>query len=73
MAKDGSIMTPEQYNYTTFPPEDDVATFTRFPEYLKIGAHAPDPPLFDLDSGETINLSSFTRRGLTVIEFGSLT
>ncbi len=66
-------VTPEEYNYATFPPEDDVDAFAGFAEHLKVGEPAPDPALLDLDSGQESRLSAYTRRGLTVVEFGSLT
>ena len=66
-------MTADQYNYRVFPPEDDVEVFARWPEALKVGTKAPDPELVDLASGQTVPLSRYTRRGLTVVELGSLT
>ncbi len=66
-------MDPSAYNYPIFPPEDDVEAFARFPEHLKVGQHAPDPELIDLESGERLRLRSLTLQGMTVIEFGSLT
>ena len=66
-------MTSDAYNYPVFPPEDDVAAFAHFMEFLKVGQLAPDPELTDLDSGEPLRLSSLTRQGMTIIEFGSLT
>ncbi len=66
-------MDTETYNYAVFPAEDDVEVFARFGEHLKVGQRAPDFELIDLASGELVRLSSFTSRGLTVFEFGSLT
>jgi len=66
-------MTADQYNYQVFPPEDDVEVFARWPEVLKVGTKAPDPELVDLDSGHTVPLSRYSRRGLTIVELGSLT
>ena len=66
-------MNPSDYNYAVFPPEDDVEVFARFPEALKVGQPAPDLPLVELAGGALVRLSDYTRRGLTVIEFGSLT
>ena len=63
----------DDYNYAVFPPEDDVQAFRDWPEHLKAGARAPDPELVDLESGDPVRLSDWTRRGLTLIEFGSLT
>ena len=66
-------MTQDGYNYQVFPPEDDVEAFARWPEMLKVGTKGPDPALLVLASGHTVPLSSYTRRGLTVVELGSLT
>ncbi len=66
-------MTADDYNYWVFPAEDDVEVFARWPEVLKVGTRAPDPELLDLASGQTVPLSTYTRRGLTVVELGSLT
>lgn len=60
------------YNYAVFPLDGDGESFKRFPTVLPVGAKAPDFTAIMLDGGEA-RLSDFTRRGLTVIEFGSLT
>jgi len=66
-------MSSEEYNYAIFPPEDDVDAFAHFMEFLKVGHLAPDPELTELASGKRMRLRSFTRQGMTIIEFGSLT
>ncbi len=66
-------MTVDDYNYSVFPPDEDVEVFARWPEVLKVGSRAPDPELLDLTSGQMVPLSSYTLRGLTVVELGSLT
>jgi hypothetical protein len=66
-------MTADDYNYSVFPPDDDVEVFAGWPEALKVGTKAPDPELLELASGQMVPLSSYTRRGLTVVELGSLT
>ena len=66
-------MTSNEYNYPVFPPENDVEAFAHFMEFLKVGQLAPDPEMTELDSGELIRLSSLTRQGMTIVEFGSLT
>lgn len=66
-------MSSDNYNYAVFPPEDDVDAFAHFMEFLKVGQVAPDPELTELVTGERMRLSSLTRQGMTVIEFGSLT
>lgn len=63
----------QEYNYATFPSEDDPEFFANFAEHLKPGETAPDPALLDLESGQHMMLSDVTRQGLTVIELGSLT
>lgn len=68
-----TVSTEHEYNYATFPSDDDPELFASFPEHLKPGEPAPDPELLDLVSGEWINLRDVTRQGLTVIELGSLT
>lgn len=66
-------MSSNSYNYAVFPPEDDVDAFAHFMEFLKVGQIAPDPELYPLDSEDAVRLSSITRQGMTIIEFGSLT
>ena len=66
-------MKAQGYNYSVFPPDDDVEAFAAWPEFLKAGHRAPDPRLLDLDSGEVVRLTEVTRDGLTVVELGSLT
>lgn len=66
-------MSTEAYNYPVFPPENDVEAFARFAEHLKVGQHAPDLELIDLETGARVRLSSLTRQGMTIVEFGSLT
>ncbi len=66
-------MTTNDYNYAVFPPDDDVDAFRDFAHYLKVGETAPDPELTHLDDRQTARLSALTDRGLTIVEFGSLT
>lgn len=66
-------MNTNEYNYATFPPDDDVDAFAGFATHMRVGATAPDPVLIDLARGDEVRLSQFTRRGLTVVEFGSFT
>lgn len=67
-------VSPESYNYQSFPPDDDLYYFPHFVEHLRVGAEAPDPPLVDLDTGREVRLSDHTRESnLTVVELGSLT
>lgn len=67
-------MKPADYNYATFPSEDDVEFFATFFERLKPGEKAPDPELHELDGAESVPLSTIIRQhAFTVIELGSLT
>lgn len=67
-------ITPDEYNYATFPADDDPELFASFFEHLKPGERAPDPTLLDLDSGQQVRLSDVTSgAGLTVLELGSFT
>ena len=61
------------YNYATFPADDDPEYFSAFWELLKPGERAPEVELLDLASGATTPLTDITRKGLTIIELGSLT
>ncbi len=63
----------QDYNYATFPTDDDLDYFNAFWELLKSGERAPEVDLLDLVSGEPIALTAITRQGLTIIELGSLT
>ena len=67
------MTTSEPYNYSSFPVESDIEDFQAFPSVMRVGERAADPALTDLDSGETVRLSDVTKRGMTVVEFGSLT
>jgi len=66
-------MDADAYNYAVFPPDDDVDAFAGFGSHLPVGVNAPDPELIGLEHGDDVRLSEFTSRGLTVVEFGSLT
>lgn len=70
---DSTAELTEPYNYPSFPSQTDVADFQRFPEIVKVGTHAPDPVLTELDTGERVQLSELTKQGITILEFGSLT
>ena len=60
------------YNYAVFPPPNGAEDFRRFPSILPVGSKAPDFTATLLD-GTQMRLSDYTRRGPTVIEFGSIT
>lgn len=66
-------MIASDYNYEIFPPEDDVEAFVGFASHLRVGETASDPELFDLVTRQTARLSDYSKKGLTVVELGSLT
>lgn len=66
-------MSTDCYNYEIFPPEDDVDAFAGFASHLKVGETAPDPEMLRLDDRRNVRLSDYTQRGLSVVEFGSIT
>lgn len=66
-------MNTSDYNYAVFPPEDDVEAFAGFASHLPVGETAPDTTLTTLPDRREIRLSEITRKGPTIIEFGSLT
>jgi hypothetical protein len=61
------------YNAPSFPVDSDVEDFARFPDIVKVGTHAPETTLTDLETGNPVNLRDITRQGVTILEFGSLT
>ena len=67
-------MREEDYNYVSFPADDDPELFRGYFEHLKPGEAAPDGSLIDIDSGENVTLGSiYSQHALTVIELGSFT
>jgi hypothetical protein len=58
------------YNYEVFLGEED---FLAFRSALPVGSAAPDFPLVDEATGETVRLSDYWKGADLVIEFGSLT
>jgi hypothetical protein len=67
------VASNEPYNYPSFPTESDVEDFRAFPEIIKAGTKAPDPELTDLETGISVRLSDYSKQGILVVEFGSLT
>jgi hypothetical protein len=61
------------YNYADFDMERESPPFDTFPGGLRPGERAPDFPLEDLDSGETVHLKELWATSPVVIEFGSFT
>lgn len=68
-------MLAQEYNYAHFNVGAERGKFLDFAQAAPlVTSRAPDFPLEDLESGETINLSDLWKRGDTVIvEFGSFT
>jgi hypothetical protein len=62
-----------EYNYVHFDMAAERPNFDRFSSELHVGERAPDFPLEDLDTGETVNLKDVWSTGLVVAEFGSFT
>jgi hypothetical protein len=60
----------EKYNYGDFVGSDD---FLSFRKQLQAGSSAPDFEGTLLDTGKTVTLSDYWKRGDLLIEFGSLT
>lgn len=62
-----------EYNYAIFDMASERPNQTGFPGILHVGERAPDFPLEDLDSGETVRLKDLWSKGLVIAEFGSFT
>ena len=63
----------ETYNYANFGPVSSASDFAKFREHMKVGDKAPDFPATLLDTGETVQLSSYWQDQDLLVEFGSLT
>ena len=63
----------ETYNYANFGPVSSASDFAKFREHMKVGDKAPDFPATLLDTGETVQLSSYWEDQDLLVEFGSLT
>jgi hypothetical protein len=61
------------YNYADFDMEREQPAFRGFPGGLGPGERAPDFPLEDLETGETVHLKELWAKETVVIEFGSFT
>ena len=60
-------------NYVDFPLDGDGEDFANFPDVIKVGQQAPDGELIDASDGSTVRLSDYWKKGVLVIEFGSIT
>ncbi len=61
------------YNYADFSLKREMPPFDEFRDRLHAGERAPDFPLEDLASGETVQLRNLWKKGPAIIEFGSFT
>jgi len=61
------------YNYDEFDLPTELVPFEAFPGFVNVGSKAPDFPLEDLDTGETVHMNSLWSKGFAIIEFGSFT
>lgn len=61
------------YNYAVFDMVAERPHQTGFPGILNVGERAPDFPLEDLETGETVRLKDLWSEGLVIAEFGSFT
>ena len=61
------------YNYDVFDMPAERPNFEGFVGALHVGERAPDFPLEDLESGETVRLKDLWSKGLVIAEFGSFT
>ncbi len=62
-----------EYNYDHFDMMAERPNFEHFSANLHVGERAPDFPLEDLDTGETVNIKDLWSQGPVVVEFGSFT
>ena len=70
MAVDTAV---ETYNYANFSPSVSASDFAGFRDHIKVGDKAPDFSATLLDTGATVQLSSYWQDHDLLIEFGSLT
>jgi len=67
-------MAALEYNYAVFNLRAEMGKFTEFQDHsLHAAREAPDFPLEDLDTCQTVRLKDRWSDGLVVIEFGSYT
>jgi len=63
----------DDYNYSVFDMKRESPYFLAFRDQLHVGERAPDYPLEDLATGETVTMKSLSKDGPAVLEFGSFT
>jgi len=67
-------MTGHDYNYPVFDMKAEMGKFAEFQDHpLHAGRQAPDYPLEELDTANTVHMKDLWASGLVVIEFGSFT
>jgi hypothetical protein len=67
-------MSADEYNYAVFNLKAEMGKFAEFQDdRLHPGREAPDFPLEDLETSQTVRLKDLWSDGLVVIEFGSFT
>ncbi len=67
-------MSEHEYNYAVFDMKSEMGKFTDYQNHaLHAGGLAPDFPLEDLDSGDTVRKQDLWSGGLAIVEFGSYT
>jgi hypothetical protein len=67
-------MAVHEYNHAVFNLDSEKDKFTEFRDHpLHAGRNAPDFPLEDLATGQTVHLKDIWSDGLVIIEFGSYT
>ena len=62
-----------EYNYVHFDMQAERPKFAGFSGNLHVGERAPDFPLEDFETGETVRIKDLWTDGLVVAEFGSFT
>ncbi|MBI2089877.1 MAG: hypothetical protein HYT78_14260 [Deltaproteobacteria bacterium] len=60
----------EEYNYSVFVGSEE---FVSFRTLVPVGSSAPDIQATVLDTGQSIRLSEYWKKGDVLIEFGSFT
>lgn len=60
----------EEYNYSVFVGSEQ---FMAFRTLLPVGSSAPDFQATLLETGKTVRLSEYWKKGDVLMEFGSLT
>jgi hypothetical protein len=70
----GGHMTTNGYNYAVFNLQAELGKFEEFENHpLHAGRRAPDFPVEDLETGQTMQLKELSSAGLLIVEFGSYT